>query len=87
MATNPTVSELRKAAEITDQEIDAAVDAYLANPKAEPYRFASEYEIDVTDAVRVHLPAKAALADPDRTPLFKQPMVRTAILMANPVKG
>jgi hypothetical protein len=49
--TIPTVGELRKAAEVTDQEIDAAVDAYLANPKAEPFRFASGYEIDVAAAV------------------------------------
>ena len=27
----PTVSELRKAAEVTDQEIDAAVDAVLSD--------------------------------------------------------
>jgi hypothetical protein len=30
--TIPAVGELRKAAEVTDQEIDAAVDAYLADP-------------------------------------------------------
>ncbi|MHB2209673.1 hypothetical protein [Methylobacterium sp. CM6257] len=43
MATKPvpTVGDLRRAAEITDQEIDAAVEAYLTSPKAEPFRFAS----------------------------------------------
>jgi hypothetical protein len=86
MAANPTVSELRKAAEITDQEIDAAVDAYLADPWTEPFRFASGYEIDVARAIERHMPAKMALADADRRPKFKRNMVRTAILRTNPVK-
>jgi hypothetical protein len=83
----PTVGELRKAAEITDQGIDAAVDAYLADPKTEPFRFASGCEIDVTAAVNAHQPSKAAVSDPDRTAKFKRTMVRTAILLAHPVKG
>jgi hypothetical protein len=87
MATTPTVSELRKAAEITDQEIDAAVDAYLADPRARPFHFASGYEIDVAAAIERHMPAKIALADADRTPKFKRNTVRTAILLAHPVKG
>ncbi|WP_281407372.1 hypothetical protein [Methylobacterium sp. P1-11] len=41
MAKEPaTVSELLKAAEITDQEIDAAVDAVLADLAAEAYPLA-----------------------------------------------
>jgi hypothetical protein len=87
MATTPTVAELRKCAEITDQEIDAAVDGYLAGPRAEPFRFASGYVIDVAAAIERHMPAKIALADADRTPKFKRNMVRTAILLAHPVKG
>lgn len=85
--TVPTVGELRKAAEIADQEIDAAVDAYLANPKAEPFRFASGYVIDVAAAVYGYQPSKAAVTDPDRPAKFKRTMVRTAILLAHPVKG
>ncbi|MHB2204900.1 hypothetical protein [Methylobacterium sp. CM6257] len=89
MATNPTrtVGDLRRAAEITDQEIDAAVDAYLADPKAEPFRSASGYEIDVAAAVQAYQPAKAAAGDPDRSAKFKWTMVRTAVLLAQPVKG
>jgi hypothetical protein len=81
MAINPTVSELRKATEITNQEIDAAADAYLADPKAAAFRFASGYEIDAAAAVNAHQPAQLAVADPDRTPKFKRTMVRTAILL------
>ena len=87
MATNPTVSELRKAAEIKTDEIDAAAYAYLANPNARPFRFSSGYEIDLPAAVDAYPPAIAAVADPDRTAKFKWTMVRTAILLARPVKG
>lgn len=87
MASNPTASELRKAAEITDQEIDAAVDGYLAGPRTERFGFASGYVIDVAAAIERHIPAKIALADAERTPKFKRNMVRTAILLAHPVKG
>jgi hypothetical protein len=66
MATIPTVAELRKAAEITDQEIDAAVDAWLAEPKFAPFRFASGHAINVAAAVQAHPPARAAVGDPDR---------------------
>lgn len=87
MATTPTVSEMRKAAQISDDEIDAAVDAYVASPTAGPFRCASGHQIDVPAAVRAYLPAVAAVADPDRTPKFKWTMVRTAILLAHPVKA
>lgn len=87
MVTTPTISELRKAAEITDQEIEAAVDAYLADPKAESFRLASGYEIDVAAAVNAHQPSKVAVTDPDRPAKFKRTMVRTAILLAHPTKG
>ena len=86
MATNPTVSDLWKASEVTDPEIDAAIDAYLADRKAGLFQFASGYEIDVAAAVHAHPPSKAAIADPDRTAKFKRIMVRTAILLAHPVK-
>lgn len=87
MAPNPTVSELRKSAEIKNEDIDAAPYAYLANPKAAPFRFSSGHEIDLAAAVGAYRPAVAAVADPDRTPKLKWTMVRTAILLAYPVKG
>ncbi|MHB2208527.1 hypothetical protein [Methylobacterium sp. CM6257] len=84
----PTIGDLRRAAEITDQEIDAAVEAYLADPKAEPFRFASGHQIDVAAAVDAHQPARAAAADPDQTRRFvKWTMIRTAILLAHPAKA
>jgi hypothetical protein len=87
MTTTPTVSDLRKAAEVTNDEIDAAAYAYLANPKADAFRFSSGHEIDLAAAVHAYQPAVAAVADPDQTPKFKWTMVRTAILLAHPVKA
>jgi hypothetical protein len=88
MATRPpTISDLRRAAEITDQEIDAAVDAYLADPQAEPFSFASWYKLDVAAAVYGYELAKAAMADTDQTRMFKWTMIRTAVLLAHPVKA
>jgi hypothetical protein len=51
----PTVAELLKAAEITDQEIEAAVDTYMTDRKAEPFRFASGHEIDPPSSSRTPL--------------------------------
>lgn len=82
----PSVGDLRRKSEVTDDEIDAAVDAYLANPQAEPFRFVSEYEIDEGAVVDAYPPGAAAVADPDRKQKFKLTMVRTAILLAHPAK-
>ena len=82
-----SVGDLRRKSEVTDAEIDAAVDAYMANRQAEPFRFASGYEIDVAAAVYAHQPSKAAVHDKDRAAKFKWAMVRTAVLLAHPVRG
>ena len=87
MAANPTVFDLWRAGRITDYDIDAAIDAYLADPKAEWFRFACGDEVDVAAAVEADLPARAAVADPDRSSKFKRTVVRAAILLAHPVKG
>ena len=87
MASNPTVSDLFKAAKVTDAEIKAAVETYLSGSKPGPHRFACGYVINVADAVQADQPAKAAVNHPDRLVKFKRNMVRTAVLLAHPVKG
>ena len=86
MDANPTVFNLWKAGWITDYDIDAVVDAYLADPKAECFRFACGHEIDVAAVVDADLTVRAAVADPDRSSKFKRTVVRAAILLAHPVK-
>ncbi|KOX43014.1 hypothetical protein ADL19_28670 [Streptomyces purpurogeneiscleroticus] len=85
MSTNPTVSELRKAAEINDQEIDAAVDAVLADLASEAYPLAKGWTLDLVETLRTNTRAAEALTT-DK-PAWKRDMVRTAILLAHLVKG
>ena len=81
----PTGSELRKAAEITDQEIDAAVDAVLADLATEAYPLAKGWTLDLVETLRTNTRAAEALTT-DK-PAWKRNMGRTAILLAHPVKG
>ncbi|CAA2161206.1 hypothetical protein MBRA_06366 [Methylobacterium brachiatum] len=85
MASNPTVSDLRKVSEVTDDEITAAVDAVLGDLAAEAYPLAKGWILDLVAAVANHKGSQdALLTDRDA---YKRNMVRTAILLAHPVKG
>ena len=87
MVTNPRASCLLKAAKISEAELGAAIDAYVANPRAARFRFRSGYELDVTAAVEADPPAKVAVVDPDRSAKFKRTMIRMAILLALSAQG
>lgn len=50
-AEPPTVADLRKAGIISSQEVFAAIDAYMHNPNAGPYRFASGHSLDIAALV------------------------------------
>ncbi|MDF2599920.1 MAG: hypothetical protein K0Q54_2743 [Methylobacterium brachiatum] len=85
MATNPTVSELRKTSDVTDDEITAAVDAVLADLATESYPLAKGWVLDLVAAIAAHKASQDALLT-DRE-AYKRNMVRTAILLSHPVKG
>ncbi|SFS86977.1 hypothetical protein [Methylobacterium sp. yr668] len=86
MAKEPlTVSELFKTKEITDTEIDAAVDAVLADLTTEAYPLAKGWTLDLVETLRTNTRAAEALTT-DK-PAWERNMVRTAILLAHPVKG
>jgi hypothetical protein len=80
-----TVSELRKGAEVTDQEIHAAVDAVLANLATEDYPLAKGWTLDLVETLPTNTQAAEALTT-DK-PAWKRNMVRTALLLAHPVKA
>ena len=86
MATDPTIFELRKAAIVSDEEIEEALCAYLADPQTHLFRFVSGYTLDVAAAVQAHPFAKAALSSGKAAPRRARSSVRTAILLAHPVK-
>lgn len=56
-----TLADLRKAGVISSQEVVAAIDAYLRDPTAEPYRFGSGHSLDV--AALVNATPKLATMD------------------------
>jgi hypothetical protein len=85
MASNPTVSELRKTSDVTDDEITPAVDAVLADLASEAYPLAKGWTLDLVAAVANHKASQDALLT-DRE-AYKRNMVRTAILLAHPVKA
>jgi hypothetical protein len=61
MASNPTVSELRKTSDVTDDEITAAVDAVLADLASEAYPLAKGWTLDLVAAVANHKASQDAL--------------------------
>lgn len=85
MATNPAVSELRKAAEISYQDIDASVDAVLADLAAQAYQLAKGGTLDLVEMLRTNERAAEALKTDE--PAWKRNMIRVAALQAHSVKG
>ncbi|TXM97315.1 hypothetical protein FV242_31850 [Methylobacterium sp. WL64] len=87
MASNPTVSDLLKSKEVTDAQVSAAVDAVLVNPRTGPFQLASGWVLDVTAAVKADRHATATLKEPTARPGSKRAAIKSAILLAHPVKG
>lgn len=85
MATNPTVSELRKAADGPDQEIDAAVDAVLDDLAAPAYPLVKGWTLDLVEMLRTNERDAEALKTDKAA--WRRNMVRAAVLLAHPVKG
>ena len=75
MARHPTLSDLRKAGTVTSLEIVAAVDAYIINPAAGPYRFASGHSLDIATVVGSSAEFAGMLARPGP----KEKTFRTAV--------
>ncbi|WP_313900795.1 hypothetical protein [Methylobacterium sp. J-077] len=79
------MSDLRKVSEVTDDEITAAVDAVLVDLTSEAYPLAKGWTLDLVAAVASYKASQdALLTDRDA---YKRNMVRTAILLAHPVKA
>ncbi|MCJ2015833.1 hypothetical protein MKK84_00060 [Methylobacterium sp. E-065] len=83
----PSVGDLRRKSEVSDEEIEAATAAYLTDESAPPFAFKSGHTIDVAKAIEMHPQAKALLADEATKPGLRRTMVKTAIVMGFPVQG
>ncbi|MCJ2084847.1 hypothetical protein MKK88_02415 [Methylobacterium sp. E-005] len=83
----PSVADLRRKSEVSDEEIEAATAAYLANESAKPFAFKSGHTIDVAKAIEMHPQAKKLLADEATKPGLGRTMVKTAVILGFPVQG
>lgn len=86
MAASPTIADLFKAKAVTDEQVDRAVETYLAEPRTSAHPIAEGYTVDLAAAVRGHGWARRVAADPMTNPVLKRAAVQTAILLARAKK-
>ena len=79
---NPTVGELFKAKAVTDDEVNAAVDAFMRGADAGAHPIADGYSLDLATAVAGHGWASQVVANPESSPGLKRGAIRTAVLLA-----
>ncbi|QDI83157.1 hypothetical protein E8E01_23460 [Methylorubrum populi] len=84
---NPTVGELFKAKAVTDEQVNAAVEAYCDNPTTASFAITDCYAINLLDAVTVHDFTRRVLSDPSSSRALKRDAIRTAILLARAQKA
>lgn len=82
-----TVDNLRGRGIVTEDEIWAATDAYLADPKMKPYQFASGHVLDVVAILSAPNALRTVLADRNLDAAHRRTMVRTALILAVPIAG
>lgn len=82
MAAPPTIADLFKAKAVTDEQVDRAVETYLAEPRTSAHPIAEGYTVDLAAAVSGHGWASRVAADPAAHPVLKRAAVQTAILLA-----
>jgi hypothetical protein len=80
--SSPTVGELFKAKAVTDEQLNAAVEAYLNDLEASTFPIADGYVGDLDSAVVEHLTASLVLASETVSMTRRRDVVRTAILLA-----
>lgn len=84
--TNPTIGELFKTKAVTDKDVAAAVDAFMADPTTTLFMLGEGYGVDLAAAVAAQTWATKEMADPKATEHIRRHAVRTAILLARPEK-
>ena len=83
----PSVDDLRRESEGTDDEIEAPTAAYLKDEAAKPFVFKSGHRIEVAKPTKMYPQTKKLLADNATTEGFRRAMVKTAIIMSFPVRA
>ncbi|GJE13227.1 hypothetical protein [Methylobacterium longum] len=80
-----SVSDLLQAKAITRANLDAAIEAFLANPKIGPFELAAGYIVDLTAAVKADRHATAILTEPTAKGGSRRAAVKSALLRARPL--
>ena len=86
MANDATFGDLYKAKAIIEADLEAAVDAFMADPTTYRVAVGEGYAVDPHAAVSASPFALGMLAKPEAKPGSKRSAVRTAILLSKPVK-
>ena len=81
------MGELFKAKAVTDDDMNAAVEAYLAKPKTGAHLSADGCSLDLAAAVAGHRWASEVVGNPESSTGLKRGTVRTAILLARAQRG
>ena len=86
MATDLTINDLRKQGLISDADVDAAVDTFMADPALSAFIFGDVCRLNLGAAVKAGRLALDTLRDPKASSGLKRAAVREAILLAQPQK-
>ena len=87
MAERPTIRDLMQYGEIRSAHLTAAVDTYFRAPQTTAYAIGGAHVLDLARAIRRSAEARLILADDTLPDDAKRDAVRTAILLARPLKG
>ncbi|GJD95846.1 hypothetical protein [Methylobacterium iners] len=87
MTCQPTFGDLLRRGAITKADITNVVDAYMTNLQLRRLRVGDAYLIDPAAAVRECDHAILVLADAEIEDCRKRSAVRTALLLAHPIKA
>ena len=82
-AKPPTLADLRRTGVISSQEIVAAIDAYMRDPEAGPYRFPSSHTLDIATIVEATPALKRVERAGPQEKTFRNGLA-TAIMAARP---
>lgn len=81
-----TIEMLCAAKVISEDEVEAGVEAFLDGSLAGPFVFRAGYRVNLVRAVRSHPGAQEFVGRANVGPALKRPFVRAAILQARPMK-
>ena len=86
MVHDQTLWDLITTERIPIDNLVAAVDAYLADPTTRSHPLGSGYTIDLAEAVAAHQRIRSATARANPDKLSRRMAVRSALLLARPVR-